>query len=73
MPDQRFDYLCELFKPPSKIPAFLHVTDIAGLIKGASEGTSVSSSSARRPAGWANVYVYVVVVRGSVLTPIVYT
>lgn len=38
MPDQRFDYLCELYKPPSKVPAFLHVTDIAGLIKGASEG-----------------------------------
>lgn len=38
VPDERFDWLCDHFKPPSKIPAFLHVMDIAGLVKGASEG-----------------------------------
>ena len=38
MPDERYDYLCETFKPASKVPAFLHVMDIAGLVKGASEG-----------------------------------
>ena len=43
--DERFDYLCDLFKPKSKVPAHLSVTDIAGyilklfsLVKGASEG-----------------------------------
>ena len=38
VPDQRFDWLCDLFKPPSTKPPFLWVTDIAGLIRGASEG-----------------------------------
>ena len=36
VPDLRFDWLCELWQSPSKIPAYLHITDIAGLIKGAS-------------------------------------
>ncbi|EGD75842.1 obg-like ATPase 1 [Salpingoeca rosetta] len=44
VPDERFDYLCEHFKPPSKIPAFLHVMDIAGLVKGASEGLGLGNA-----------------------------
>ena len=36
VPDSRFDWLCDLWQSPSKIPAYLHITDIAGLIKGAS-------------------------------------
>jgi len=44
VPDQRFDYLCDLHKPASKIPAYLHVTDIAGLIKGASEGAGLGNA-----------------------------
>ena len=38
VPDSRFDWLCQYWKPPSQIPAFLHVVDIAGLVKGAHEG-----------------------------------
>lgn len=38
VPDGRFDYLVEAFKPVSKVPAFLHVVDIAGLVRGAHEG-----------------------------------
>ena len=34
VPDPRFDYLCDHHKPASKVPAFLNVTDIAGLVKG---------------------------------------
>lgn len=34
MSDSRFDWLCEHYKPVSKVPAFLNVTDIAGLVKG---------------------------------------
>ena len=30
--------------PPSKIPAYLHVTDIAGLIRGASEGAGLGNA-----------------------------
>ena len=36
VPDLRFDWLCDLWQSPSKIPAYLHITDIAGLIRGAS-------------------------------------
>jgi obg-like ATPase 1 len=43
-PDARFDWLCELFNPVSKVPAFLTVTDIAGLIKGASEGEGLGNA-----------------------------
>ncbi|KAK5890293.1 hypothetical protein CesoFtcFv8_013827 [Champsocephalus esox] len=35
IPDERYDFLCQFHKPPSKVPAFLNVVDIAGLVKGA--------------------------------------
>ena len=41
VPDARFEWLCELWQPPSKIPAYLMITDIAGLIRGASEGAGL--------------------------------
>merc|ERR1711997_1109949 len=44
VPDARFDYLVEHHKPASKVPAFLNVTDIAGLVKGASEGQSLGNA-----------------------------
>lgn len=44
VPDQRFNWLCDLWQPPSKISAYLHVTDIAGLIKGASEGAGLGNA-----------------------------
>jgi len=44
VPDERFDYLCEYFKPLSKVPAFLNVVDIAGLVKGASEGQGLGNA-----------------------------
>lgn len=31
-------------QPPSKIPAYLHITDIAGLIRGASEGAGLGNA-----------------------------
>ncbi|TKR64555.1 hypothetical protein L596_025067 [Steinernema carpocapsae] len=44
--DERFDWLCEHYKPAStsKHPAFLNVTDIAGLVKGASEGQGLGNA-----------------------------
>jgi obg-like ATPase 1 len=42
--DSRFDWLCEHYKPASKVPAFLNVTDIAGLVKGASEGQGLGNA-----------------------------
>lgn len=44
VPDARFDFLCEHHKPASKVPAFLNVTDIAGLVKGASEGQGLGNA-----------------------------
>ncbi|XP_071792196.1 obg-like ATPase 1 [Asterias amurensis] len=44
VPDERFDFLCEFHKPLSKVPAFLHVTDIAGLVKGAHEGQGLGNA-----------------------------
>merc|ERR1711997_1309521 len=44
VPDARFDFLCQFHKPASKVPAFLNVTDIAGLVKGASEGQGLGNA-----------------------------
>ncbi|KAJ1553632.1 hypothetical protein HK096_007086 [Nowakowskiella sp. JEL0078] len=44
VPDERYDYLCGIWNPPSTQPAYLFVTDIAGLIKGASEGAGLGNA-----------------------------
>ncbi|XP_039746994.1 adenylate kinase 9 isoform X2 [Pararge aegeria] len=44
VPDERFDYLCEYHKPASKVPAFLNVVDIAGLVRGAAEGQGLGNA-----------------------------
>lgn len=44
VPDPRFEYLCNHFSPPSKVPAHLHVTDIAGLVQGAHEGQGLGNA-----------------------------
>mmetsp|Transcript_985 Transcript_985/g.2109 ORF Transcript_985/g.2109 Transcript_985/m.2109 type:complete len:404 (-) Transcript_985:2686-3897(-) len=42
-PDARFDFLCEHFKPASKVSAYLQITDIAGLVKGAHAGEGLGN------------------------------
>ncbi|OXA62183.1 Obg-like ATPase 1 [Folsomia candida] len=44
VPDDRFEFLCEFHKPASKVPAFLNVVDIAGLVKGASQGQGLGNA-----------------------------
>jgi len=44
VPSKDFKYLAECFKPSSVVPAVLKVTDIAGLIKGASEGAGLGNA-----------------------------
>lgn len=44
VPDSRFDYLCESYKPASKVSAFLNVVDIAGLVQGAHEGKGLGNA-----------------------------
>ena len=38
VPDERFDWLVGHWQPANHVPAILNVTDIAGLVKNASEG-----------------------------------
>lgn len=44
MPDSRYDWLCEQYKPKSKVPANLTVYDIAGLTRGASTGAGLGNA-----------------------------
>lgn len=44
VPDARFDKLCEIYKPKSKLPPIMELTDIAGLVKGASEGAGLGNA-----------------------------
>jgi len=44
VPDKRYQTLCDIWKPPSMYPAYLHLVDIAGLIKGASEGAGLGNA-----------------------------
>lgn len=44
VPDKRYKYLCDIWKPPSMYPAYLHLVDIAGLIRGASEGAGLGNA-----------------------------
>ena len=44
VPDERFDFLVEHCRPASKVQAFLNVVDIAGLVKGASEGQGLGNA-----------------------------
>eukprot|EP00499_Haloplacidia_sp_CaronLabIsolate_P005335 CAMPEP_0196780648 /NCGR_PEP_ID=MMETSP1104-20130614/8287_1 /TAXON_ID=33652 /ORGANISM="Cafeteria sp., Strain Caron Lab Isolate" /LENGTH=394 /DNA_ID=CAMNT_0042150861 /DNA_START=39 /DNA_END=1223 /DNA_ORIENTATION=- len=44
VPDKRFDQLVSTFEPKSVVPAVLTVTDIAGLVRGASEGAGLGNA-----------------------------
>ncbi|KAK7204739.1 P-loop containing nucleoside triphosphate hydrolase protein [Myxozyma melibiosi] len=44
VPSPRFEWLCEQYKPASKVPANITVFDIAGLTKGASTGEGLGNA-----------------------------
>eukprot|EP01089_Gocevia_fonbrunei_P006653 TRINITY_DN1745_c0_g1_i1.p1 TRINITY_DN1745_c0_g1~~TRINITY_DN1745_c0_g1_i1.p1 ORF type:complete len:406 (-),score=119.28 TRINITY_DN1745_c0_g1_i1:33-1097(-) len=44
VPDKRYDWLVDHWKPASAVPAFLQVTDIAGLVRGASTGEGLGNA-----------------------------
>ena len=44
VPDKRYSHLCSIWKPASEYPAYLRLVDIAGLIKGASEGAGLGNA-----------------------------
>src|SRR5579859_4578796 len=43
VPDPRLDQLVELVKPKKKVPAVVEFVDIAGLVKGASQGEGLGN------------------------------
>lgn len=43
VPDSRLDQLTEIFKPKKKVPTTFEFTDIAGLVKGASQGEGLGN------------------------------
>jgi obg-like ATPase 1 len=44
VPDARFEWLCDSYKPASRVPAFLTCIDIAGLTAGASTGAGLGNA-----------------------------
>ena len=44
VPDKRFETLCEMYKPKSKVCASISIFDIAGLDKGASTGAGLGNA-----------------------------
>ncbi|KAI4150869.1 MAG: hypothetical protein LQ340_003845 [Diploschistes diacapsis] len=44
VPDARYDWLCQHYKPKSEVPANLTVYDIAGLTRGASTGAGLGNA-----------------------------
>eukprot|EP00388_Colpodella_angusta_P017522 GDKJ01043282.1.p1 GENE.GDKJ01043282.1~~GDKJ01043282.1.p1 ORF type:complete len:368 (+),score=97.73 GDKJ01043282.1:205-1308(+) len=44
VPDEKFEKLCEIIKPQRGVPANLTIYDIAGLIRGASEGQGLGNA-----------------------------
>ena len=44
VPDRRFEKLCELYNPRSKVAASISIFDIAGLVAGASEGQGLGNA-----------------------------
>merc|ERR1719329_649860 len=56
VPDERFDYLCQLYKPKSKVNAVLTVMDIAGLVRGASNGEGLGNAFLSNIMGVDGIY-----------------
>lgn len=44
VPDKRWEFLCDFYQPASKVPAYLNVVDIAGLVPGAHEGKGLGNA-----------------------------
>jgi ribosome-binding ATPase YchF (GTP1/OBG family) len=56
VPDQKFQYLVKTWKCPSVQPAVLKIVDIAGLIKGASEGAGLGNAFLSHIAAVDGIY-----------------
>jgi obg-like ATPase 1 len=56
IPDKRFDKLLEMYHPKSEVGATLTITDIAGLVKGASEGAGLGNAFLSHIAAVDGIY-----------------
>lgn len=56
VPDHRFERLCEMYRPKSKVAATLTIYDIAGLVKGASEGAGLGNAFLSHIAAVDGIY-----------------
>lgn len=56
VPDERFRWLVDLYKPKSAVPAFLEIVDIAGLVKGAAAGEGLGNAFLSHIAGVDGVF-----------------
>jgi obg-like ATPase 1 len=54
--DKRFDQLCEMYSPKSKVQAQIAITDIAGLVKGASTGAGLGNAFLSHINGVDGIY-----------------
>ena len=44
VPDERFLWLRDVYRPKAEFPAYLEVCDIAGLVKGAAQGQGLGNA-----------------------------
>jgi len=44
VPDERYDMLCKMYNPKSRVPAHMTIYDIAGLTRGASTGAGLGNA-----------------------------
>lgn len=56
VPDKRYRFLCDVYKPKSEVPAALTITDIAGLVRGASEGSGLGNEFLSHVKGVDGLY-----------------
>lgn len=56
IPDKRFEKLLEMYKPKSEVGATITITDIAGLVKGASEGAGLGNAFLSHIAAVDGIY-----------------
>jgi obg-like ATPase 1 len=56
IPDERYNFLTEHWKPKSKVPAQLQIVDIAGLVAGASTGEGMGNAFLSNINGVDGIY-----------------
>jgi obg-like ATPase 1 len=56
IPDKRFDKLIEMYHPKSEVGATITITDIAGLVKGASQGAGLGNAFLSHIAAVDGIY-----------------